>query len=86
MQIRILEMNPTATEGRGALAIEALIEKGYRLHGHPVVWRDKLLQTVVLDEPGSTEVTDLTGSGGKFKAVLKGPEPKLKSGINETFG
>lgn len=50
MQIKILEMNPTAAEGRGATAVEALLEKGYRMHGHPVVWRDKLLQVVVLEE------------------------------------
>jgi hypothetical protein len=37
-------MNPTATDGRGATAIEKLIDEGFRLHGHPVVWREKLLK------------------------------------------
>jgi hypothetical protein len=50
MQIRILEMNPTATDGRGATAIEKLIDEGFRLHGHPVVWREKLLQVVIHDK------------------------------------
>jgi hypothetical protein len=43
-------MNPTATDGRGATAIEKLIDEGFRLHGHPVVWREKLLQVVIHDK------------------------------------
>ena len=50
MQIRILEMNPTAADGRGATAIEKLIDEGFTLRGHPVVWREKLLQVVIHDK------------------------------------
>ena len=51
MQIKILAMNPTAADGRGATAVEkACNEEGFRLHGNPVVFREQLVQVLVKDE------------------------------------
>ena len=53
MQIKILAMNPTAADGRGATAIEkAVNEEGYRMHGTPVVFREQLVQVLVKDDKG----------------------------------
>jgi hypothetical protein len=52
MKITILAMNPQAADGRGATAVEKLVEAGGRLHGTPVVWNGQLLQVVIQDEKG----------------------------------